>query len=72
MPSRFTNQEANMSKSYDLFAEDEGGGRVFVETVIGLDRMKKTLLKLTALKPAKYLIYDPAESQFVEPFKKSA
>jgi hypothetical protein len=61
-----------MSKSYDLFKEDEGGRRIFVETVIGLGQMKKLLVKLSVLNPRKYLIYDPTEAQFVEPFKKSA
>ena len=61
-----------MTRSYDLFKEDEIGTPIWVETVIGLHDLKKRLMKLTALKPGRYRIYDPTEAQFVEPFKKSA
>lgn len=55
-----------MSHAYDLFKEDERGARVWVETVIGMHQAKKRLMKLTALRPGKYLIYDPTAAQFVD------
>ena len=61
-----------MRRAYDLFKDDKDGKPIWIETVIGLDQLKKRLMKLIALKPAQYLIYDPTEAQFVEPFKKSA
>ena len=57
-----------MTKAYDIFKEDERGTRVFLETVIGMYQVKDRLLKLTALKPGKYLIYDPEKAKFVELF----
>ena len=61
-----------MSQAYDLYKEDASGKRIFVETVIGLDQVKKLLVVLTASEPAKYLIYDPTKAQIVEPFRKVA
>jgi hypothetical protein len=65
-------REMNMAKTYELFKDDESGKRSWVETVVGPDQLKKRLMKLTALKPATYLVYDPVEAKFVEPFTKSA
>jgi hypothetical protein len=61
----------NMDNNYELFKEDEIGTPTWVETV-GEAQLKNRLMKLTALKPGKYLIYDPRMGEFVEPFKKSA
>ena len=61
-----------MSQAYDLYNENENGNRIFVETVIGLNQLKKLLIRLTASQPGKYLIYDPTRARFVEPFTKSA
>jgi hypothetical protein len=60
-----------MDKNYDLFKEDEIGTPVWIETVTQA-HLKSRLMKLTYLKPGKYLIYDSAAGAFVEPFKKSA
>jgi hypothetical protein len=61
-----------MNKAYDLYKEDGSGTRVWVETVIGMHRLKQRLMKLTSLKPGRYSIYDPTQAQFVEPFKHPA
>ena len=58
--------------TYDLFKQNEAGQAVFVETVVGLNGLKKRLMKLSSLKPGTYVIYDPTEGKFIEPFKKSA
>jgi len=60
-----------MSQAYDLYKEDESGKRIFVETVIGLDQVEERLMKLAALKPGKYLVWNPAELCFVDLPKKS-
>ena len=60
-----------MNRAYDLFKDDEAGKPSWVETVVGLDQLKKRLMKLSAVKPGKYLVYDPTEAKFVEPFTKS-
>jgi len=56
-----------VSQAYDLFEEDERGTRIFIETVMGIHQTKERMMKLTALKPGKYLIYDPTKAQFMEP-----
>ena len=61
-----------MSETYDLFKENTGRLPTWVETVDGLPQVKERLVQLTALKPGKYLIWDRARTEFVEPFKKSA
>jgi hypothetical protein len=61
-----------MSETYDLFKEDDTGAPIFIETVVGRHQVKKRLMKLSALKPGTYRIYDPAERKFVEPFTNSA
>lgn len=61
-----------MSGTYDIFKKTENEEPVWVETVIGMHQVKKRLMKLASLKPGTYLIYDPTEAQFIEPFKKSA
>jgi hypothetical protein len=64
--------EAGMGDAYDIFMKDNNDDPVWVETVIGLHQVKKRLMKLSALKPANYLVYDPTERRFIEPFRKSA
>ena len=61
-----------MNGSYDLFKQTENGEPVWIETVVGLQNLKKRLMKLSSIKPATYVVYDPVESRFIEPFKKSA
>ena len=61
-----------MGDTFDVFRKDEGGAPIFVETVVGVHQLKKRLMKLSSLKPATYLVYDPTEAKFVEPFRKSA
>ena len=58
-----------MSKTYILFQIDEDGTIVAVDKAIGLRQVKKRLMNLTALNRRQYLIYDPTEAKFVEPFK---
>jgi hypothetical protein len=60
-----------MDKAYDLFKEDAIGTPIWVETV-GQAQLNNRLLKLSFLKPGKYLIYDSAIGKFVEPFNQSA
>jgi hypothetical protein len=60
-----------MADTYDLFRKDEKDNSIWVETVIGLNQLKKRLKKLSSLKPGNYLIYDPTEAKFVEPFMES-
>ena len=61
-----------MNKLYYLFQISEDGTIVALDKAIGLDQVKERLTNLTALKPGKCLVYDPIETKFVEPFKKSA
>jgi hypothetical protein len=61
-----------MGDAYDILMKDNNDDPVWVETVIGLHQVKKRLMKLSALKPANYLVYDPTEQRFIEPFRKSA
>ena len=61
-----------MSRAYNLFKEDENGAPIWVETVIGLDHVKERLEELARSQPGKYLIFNPTDAKFVEPFKKSA
>jgi hypothetical protein len=61
-----------VSKIYYIFQTDEDGTIVAVDKVIGLNQVNERLTKFTPLRPGKYLIYDPTESRFVEPFEKSA
>ena len=60
-------------KAYDLYKrDDEEGKNIWIETVIGLDDLKQRLEKLSSLKPGTYLVYDPTQAQFIEPFGESA
>jgi hypothetical protein len=61
-----------MDKDYDLFKLDQSGEKVWIETVTGLDKAKARLDILSSFKPATYLIYDPLQGRFVEPFRMSA
>jgi hypothetical protein len=61
-----------MTQAYDVFKEDDSGAPIWVERVVGLHQVKKRLMKLTSLKPAKYLVYDPTDAKFIELSKKSA
>jgi len=61
-----------MGDAYDLYKRDSKGDLIWIETVIGLDGLKKRLMKLSAIKPGKYEVYDATEAKFVEPFKNSA
>jgi len=59
--------------AYDLFTEDATGAFIWVETVIGLDDVKKRVVELTISDPSrKYLVYQPTKAKFIEPFAKSA
>lgn len=60
-----------MGDAFDLLRQNEKGEPVWVETVIGLHNLKKRLMKLSSLKPGKYMVYDPSEGRYIEPFKKS-
>ena len=60
-----------MDKNYDLFKEDAIGTPVWIETVAPA-QLKNRLMKLTYLRPGRYLVYDSTVGKFVEPFKKSA
>ena len=40
--------------------------------VVPLGKYTRFRMKLSSLKPATYLVYDPTEAKFVEPFGKSA
>jgi hypothetical protein len=70
--ARSSDEEPDMNHAYDLFKEGGHGERIWVETVVGLDHLQKRMLTLSSAAPGTYLIYDPTEAQFVEPFKKSA
>jgi hypothetical protein len=61
-----------MGDTYDLFKQDENGEPVWIETVVSLNNLKKRLMKLSSLKPGTYMVYDPTEREFIEPFKRSA
>jgi hypothetical protein len=61
-----------MGDAYDLFRQNDNGEPVWVETVVSLPNLKKRLMKLSSTKPGIYLVYDPTEGKFIEPFKKSA
>lgn len=62
-----------MSGNYGIFRHDENGDPIWVEKVSGAGELKKRLLKLSSLKPGKYLVYDFAKAKLVEPpFRKSA
>ena len=61
-----------MGETYDLFRQNENGDPIWVETIVSLKSLKKRLMKLSSLKPGAYLVYDPTERKFNEPFKRSA
>lgn len=61
-----------MSDAYDIFRKDGNGDPVWIETIVGRHQVKKRLMKLSSLKPGNYLVYDPTEQRFIEPFEKSA
>jgi len=61
-----------MSNAYDLFIENRAGEKAWVETVIGLHNLKKRLRNLSSISPGTYVIYDPTQATFIEPFKKSS
>lgn len=64
--------EETMGDTYDLFKQNEVGQPIFVETVVGMNGLKKRLMNSPSLKPGTYVIYDATEGKFIEPFKKSA
>jgi hypothetical protein len=61
-----------MQQAYDLFKQDGEKTPVWIETVIGVNNLKKRLMKLSSIKPGNYLVYDPTKAVFIEPFSKSA
>jgi hypothetical protein len=63
--------EIYMSDTYDVYRQNGNGDRIWVETVIGMDQLKKRLMKISSIKPGIYLVYDPTEARFLEPFAKS-
>jgi len=58
-----------MNRGYILLRTDEDGTIVAMDKAVGLRQVRKRLMNLTALKRRQYLIYDPTEAKFVEPFK---
>jgi hypothetical protein len=60
-----------MGNAYDLFKHNENREPIWVETIVGLNNLKKLLMKLSALRPGKYMVYDPTEGKSIEPFKKA-
>jgi hypothetical protein len=70
--ARLCTGAAEGKNAYDLFKEEDNGERIWVETIVGLQNLKKRLKALSAMKPGTYLIYDPTEARFIKPFRKSA
>ena len=61
-----------MSGTYLIFKRDDTEALCFVEVVEGLEFVRKRLMQLTESQPGSYLVYDPTNARFEEPFKKSA
>jgi hypothetical protein len=58
--------------TYDIFRKTSPQDATWVETVTGLEHAKKRLIKLASTSPGAYLLYDPRNAQFIEPFAESA
>jgi hypothetical protein len=61
-----------MDTTYDIFRKLSGEDAVWVETVENLQQAKKRLIALATSTPGAYLIFDPREHKFIEPFANSA
>ena len=61
-----------MSEAYDLFRKSEEGERVWLETVIGLDNLKKRLIELSSLQPGTYMVLDRKDRRIVASFTRIA
>jgi len=70
--ARVCAREAEEKNAYDLFKQEDNGERIWVETIVGLQNLKKRLKTLSSMKPGTYLIYDPAGARFVKRIRKSA
>ena len=64
--------ELVMDTTYDIFWKLSGEDAVWVETVDDLQQAKKRLITLATTTPGAYLIFDPREHKFIEPFADTA
>lgn len=58
--------------TYDIFRKTSDQAATWVESVTGLEQAKKRMLRLASTTPGAYLLYDPRQAAFIEPFADSA
>jgi hypothetical protein len=57
-----------MGRIYDIFRKTPDNPPIWVESVDGLEAVKRRLLELASTKPDEYLVYDHRAQKFIDPF----
>jgi hypothetical protein len=57
-----------MIRTYDIFKKTSDNAPVWVDSVDGLEALKRRLTELASKKPEEYLVYDQSSQKFIDPF----